>query len=77
MIYLDNNATTKIDEEVLKEMLPYFGELYGNPSNNKNWFGKAVDDIVEDSLYRIMDCFNANSRNILGVRHQKRQIKFL
>lgn len=63
MIYLDNNATTKIDEEVLKEMLPYFGELYGNPSNNKNWFGKAVDDIVEDSLYRIMDCFNANSIN--------------
>ena len=63
MIYLDNNATTKIDEDVLKEMLPYYGQFYGNPSNNMNWFGKAANDIVEDSLYTIMECFNAGSIN--------------
>lgn len=33
MIYLDNNATTKVDEEVLKEMLPYYEQFYGNPSS--------------------------------------------
>lgn len=31
-IYLDNAATTKVSEEVLQEMLPYFRETYANPS---------------------------------------------
>ena len=33
MIYLDNNATTKVDEKVLEAMLPYFKEEYANPSS--------------------------------------------
>ena len=32
-IYLDNNATTKLDQAVLEEMLPYLNEFYGNPSS--------------------------------------------
>lgn len=31
--YFDNGATTKVKEEVIKEMLPYFSEHYGNPSS--------------------------------------------
>lgn len=33
LIYLDNAATTKAADEVVKEMLPYFTEYYGNPSS--------------------------------------------
>ena len=33
IIYLDNAATTKVKEEVLKNMIPFFSEGYGNPSS--------------------------------------------
>lgn len=47
VIYLDNAATTRMKEEVLKEMLPFFTETYGNPSAIYSFAGeskKAVDD---------------------------------
>lgn len=44
-IYLDNNATTKCDKEVLEAMLPYFDELYGNPSSIYS-YGKNVKDEI-------------------------------
>ena len=33
LIYMDNNATTRVYEEVLEAMLPYFKEKYFNPSS--------------------------------------------
>lgn len=32
-VYMDNAATTRVKDEVLKEMIPYFSEIYGNPSS--------------------------------------------
>lgn len=40
-IYLDNNATTRVAPEVLEAMLPYFHELYGNPSSMHTFGGKV------------------------------------
>jgi cysteine desulfurase len=34
IVYLDNNATTRTDPEVVAAMLPFFGEHYGNPSSS-------------------------------------------
>ncbi len=40
-IYLDNAATTRVDEEVLQEMLPYFRDNYANPSAIYSFAGEA------------------------------------
>ncbi|MDI6786442.1 MAG: cysteine desulfurase NifS [bacterium] len=40
-IYFDNNATTKVDSEVLEEMLPYYSKFYGNPSSVHDFGRKA------------------------------------
>lgn len=41
IIYLDNNATTRVAPEVVEAMLPYFGELYGNPSSMHTFGGQV------------------------------------
>ncbi len=45
-VYLDNNATTRCDEEVVKAMLPYFSEQFGNPSS-MHAFGASVGGAVK------------------------------
>jgi cysteine desulfurase len=45
VIYLDNNATTQVAPEVLEEMLPYYRELYGNPSSMHSFGGQVAQKI--------------------------------
>jgi cysteine desulfurase len=51
-IYLDNNATTKVADEVLEAMLPYFTELYGNPSS-MHTFGGQVGQRIRDAREQV------------------------
>jgi len=46
-VYLDNNATTRVAPEVLEAMLPYFSELYGNPSSMHSFGGQVAQKIRE------------------------------
>ena len=47
VIYVDNNATTKVAPEVLETMLPYLKDLYGNPSSMHTFGGKVEFNIKE------------------------------
>lgn len=47
VIYVDNNATTKVAPEVFEAMLPYFKEYYGNPSSMHTFGGKVDSDIKQ------------------------------
>ena len=46
-VYLDYSATTPVKEEVLKEMIPYFTEKFGNPSSLYDKGLESKDAIIE------------------------------
>ena len=52
LIYLDNNATTRVDPAVVEEMLPFLTEFYGNPSSGYR-FGKQVGKALEQARERV------------------------
>ncbi len=65
LIYLDNNATTKVAPEVLEVMLPYFKEEYANPSSIYE-FAKNANHAVRDARGVIKDFLNAeNEKEII------------
>ncbi|MHB8057322.1 MAG: cysteine desulfurase NifS [Desulfuromonadaceae bacterium] len=63
-IYLDNNATTKVDEAVFEEMRPYFCELYGNPSS-MHFFGGQVQAKVTEARVQVADLLGASPDEII------------
>jgi cysteine desulfurase len=63
-IYLDNNATTKVDEAVFNEMKPYFCELYGNPSS-MHYFGGQVQSKTAEARKRVADLLGASPDEII------------
>lgn len=63
-IYLDNNATTKCDEEVLNAMLPYLKDQYGNPSSTYS-FGKEVKEEIKNARRKVAKFLNANEDEII------------
>ena len=63
-IYLDHNATTPLRPEVLKAMLPYFHEKFGNPSSIHR-FGQEVKKGVEEAREQVARLVNAHPREIV------------
>ena len=57
-VYMDNNATTMVDPEVLKEMTPFFSEMYGNP-NSLHKFGTSTHPALSKAIDRVYRALNA------------------
>jgi cysteine desulfurase len=64
-IYLDNNATTKVDPLVVEAMLPFFTEQFGNPSSMHS-FGDRVGKAVKKARNQV--------RDLLGAEHDSEVI---
>jgi len=64
VIYTDNNATTQVAPEVLEEMLPYFHELYGNPSS-MHTFGGRVGHKLKEARAKVASLIEASPEEII------------
>lgn len=90
MIYLDNNATTRAAPEVVEAMLPYMGELYGNPSSVHR-FGQLARQAIDEARIQVANLLgcqdtevtfagggteagNAAIRGLLMARSPRKQI---
>lgn len=62
-VYLDYSATTPVKEEVVKEMLPYYTEVYGNPSSLYD-AGLEAKAGLDKARERVAKLINADSREI-------------
>ena len=62
-VYLDNSATTKMDERVLEEMLPYLKEDYGNASSLYS-LGRKSKKAIEDSREKVATILNCRPDEI-------------
>ncbi len=64
VIYLDNNATTRVSDEVKEVMLPYICDLYGNPSSMHS-FGGQVHRHIEVAREQVASLINAEPEEII------------
>ncbi|OGS40325.1 MAG: cysteine desulfurase NifS [Euryarchaeota archaeon RBG_13_31_8] len=63
-IYMDYAATTPVDEEVLKEMMPFFTKYFGNASSIHS-FGRESFDAVENSRTQVANLLGSDEEEII------------
>ena len=64
IIYLDNNATTRVDPAVVAEMMPFLTEFYGNPSSGYR-FGKQVGKALDQARERVAALLGCETTEIV------------
>jgi len=65
MIYMDNNATTRVDPQVVDAMLPWFSEHYGNAASRHHAFGRKAEAAVEEAREQVARLIAAGPREIV------------
>jgi cysteine desulfurase len=63
-VYLDHSASTPVDRRVLEAMLPYFTDVYGNPSS-MHQYGRAAEHAVEGAREQIAQILNCQPNEIV------------
>lgn len=63
VLYFDNSATTKVKDEVLKAMIPYFSEQYGNASSAYS-IGRSNKKAIEEARSKVAELIGAKSKEI-------------
>jgi len=63
-IFLDNASTTKVDEEVIHAMLPYFSKYYGNPSSI-HAFGREAREAIDIARTHVGEIIGARDDEII------------
>ncbi|MFH0703133.1 MAG: cysteine desulfurase NifS [bacterium] len=58
IIYFDNNATTRVADEVIEDMLPFLSEKYGNPSS-MHYFGGEVGNYIKKARTQVSELIGA------------------
>ena len=64
-IYLDYQATTPVDPKILRKMIPYFSNNFGNPHSNTHQYGKLANNAVEDARKAVANLINAENEEII------------
>ena len=62
-VYFDNNATTQVAPEVREAMMPFFGDLYGNPSS-MHAFGGQIAKSVAQAREQVAAFFNCSPEEV-------------
>ena len=72
-IYFDYQATTPVDPRVVDKMLPYFGEIYGNPHSRNHSYGWEAEEAVEIARENVANIIKANAKNYFYVGRNRIQ----
>src|SRR5881628_2215704 len=64
-VYLDHNATTPPDPEVVTAMLPFLRDVFGNPSSVTHEHGRRARDAVESARAQVAELLGAEPSEIV------------